>query len=73
LFEKYNWPGNVRQLRKEVERLVALTNDGELMYPDKCSRELVSFYNSGFTANESVVPDFDIPAQVRKRQGLPGF
>ncbi len=66
LFEKYNWPGNVRQLRKEVERLVALTNDGELMYPDKCSRELVSFYNSGFTANESVVPDFDIPAQVRK-------
>ena len=66
LFEKYNWPGNVRQLRKEVERLVALTNEGELIYPDKCSRELVSFYNSEFTANVSAVADLDMVAQVRK-------
>ncbi len=66
LFENYTWPGNVRQLRKEVERLVALTNNSELIFPEKCSRELISFYNSDFKANERVLPDYDIPAQVRK-------
>ncbi len=42
LFEDYRWPGNVRQLRSEVERLVALTPDGEKIMADKCSRELLS-------------------------------
>jgi DNA-binding NtrC family response regulator len=28
IFKQYSWPGNVRQLRSEVERLVALTDDG---------------------------------------------
>ena len=53
-------------MRKEVERLVALTNVGELIYPDKCSRELVNFYNSGFTTTENVIADFDMTARVRK-------
>ncbi len=65
LFEKYPWPGNVRQLLKEVERLVALTNDGELIFPDKCSRELLAFYKSGEI--QLMVPENDcnIPRQVR--------
>jgi len=42
LFENYNWPGNVRQLRQEIERLVALTPEGEIISPDKCSKELLS-------------------------------
>jgi transcriptional regulator with GAF, ATPase, and Fis domain len=42
LFEDYSWPGNVRQLRSEVERLVALTPEGTVMGPEKCSRELLS-------------------------------
>jgi transcriptional regulator with GAF, ATPase, and Fis domain len=42
LFEDYNWPGNVRQLRSEVERLVALTPEGTAMGPEKCSRELLT-------------------------------
>lgn len=44
LFEQYSWPGNVRQLLKEVERLVALTAGGEVISPEKCSRELQGFY-----------------------------
>ncbi len=40
LFENYRWPGNVRQLRHEIERLVALTPAGELITPHKCSPEL---------------------------------
>jgi DNA-binding NtrC family response regulator len=39
-FEEYHWPGNVRQLLHEVERLVALTPEGEWAALKFCSREL---------------------------------
>ncbi|MFC1825859.1 sigma 54-interacting transcriptional regulator [Thermodesulfobacteriota bacterium] len=45
LFENYNWPGNVRQLRQEIERLVALTPEGEFITLDKCSKELLGADN----------------------------
>ncbi|MBU0987314.1 MAG: sigma 54-interacting transcriptional regulator, partial [Proteobacteria bacterium] len=45
LFENYDWPGNVRQLRHEIERLVALTPVDEFITLDKCSRELLSTNN----------------------------
>jgi transcriptional regulator with PAS, ATPase and Fis domain len=41
LFEEYHWPGNVRQLRREVERAVVLTPSGEQITLDKCSREIL--------------------------------
>jgi transcriptional regulator with GAF, ATPase, and Fis domain len=65
LFEKFSWPGNVRQLRKEVERLVALTNDGELILPDKCSRELAAFFVSGAFGAVEKGKELSIPAQVK--------
>ncbi|MBF0132075.1 MAG: sigma-54-dependent Fis family transcriptional regulator [Magnetococcales bacterium] len=37
LFERFDWPGNVRQLQHEVERLVALTPDGEIISIEHCS------------------------------------
>ncbi len=43
LFYRYPWPGNVRQLLKEVERLVALTDDDAVIIADCCSRELLTF------------------------------
>jgi transcriptional regulator with GAF, ATPase, and Fis domain len=42
LFEGFHWPGNVRQIRREVERMVALTASDEVVTPDKCSRELLT-------------------------------
>jgi len=39
-FESHAWPGNVRQLRREVERLVALTPEGHHLTLDRCSPEL---------------------------------
>ncbi len=66
LFEKYPWPGNVRQLLKEVERLVALTDDGELLNPDKCSRELLAFYKSGKVQVLEAGFECNIPEQVRR-------
>jgi transcriptional regulator with PAS, ATPase and Fis domain len=39
-FEEYCWPGNVRQLLHEVERLVALTPQGEPVSLRHCSQQL---------------------------------
>lgn len=39
-FEAYDWPGNVRQLLREVERLVALTPAGGQIRVEHCSPEL---------------------------------
>jgi len=39
-FEAYHWPGNVRQLRREAERLVALTPPGGMIELSRCSAEL---------------------------------
>ncbi len=36
-FENHHWPGNFRQLQREVERLVALTPEGCQMKRDNCS------------------------------------
>lgn len=40
MMESYAWPGNVRQLRREVERLVALTPEGKHIEAGACSPEL---------------------------------
>ena len=37
-----------------------------MILADKCSRELVSFYNSGRRAGERILPEYDIPVQVKK-------
>ncbi len=63
LFEEYRWPGNVRQLRSEVERLVALTPEGTPILPERCSRELLDIVPRLDGEEES--PDFSIPARVR--------
>ena len=42
LFARYWWPGNVRQLRNEVQRAVALAGAGGTIEPSDLSRELVA-------------------------------
>lgn len=67
LFESYVWPGNVRQLLKEIERLVALTEDGQIILPGRCSRELLSFFqNRKNNRRETDYYDLAIPAQTRR-------
>jgi transcriptional regulator with GAF, ATPase, and Fis domain len=64
LFEDYSWPGNVRQLRSEIERLVALTPEGTIIGPEKCSRELLSA--SPAPSRIKKTPDsLSIPEQVK--------
>jgi len=45
LFESYGWPGNIRQLQKEIERLVALTAEEQFIKSDQLSRELHFLYS----------------------------
>jgi transcriptional regulator with GAF, ATPase, and Fis domain len=62
LFEGFPWPGNVRQLRREVERMVALTPAGEAITPDKCSRELLT---AAPVARQKEPASLSIPEQVQ--------
>ncbi len=36
----FDWPGNVRQLRNEIERAAALTRDGEVIAPERLSQPI---------------------------------
>ena len=40
--ETYAWPGNVRQLRNEIERAVAMVEDGGVLLPEHFSPEIAS-------------------------------
>src|SRR5499426_261196 len=42
LFARYWWPGNVRQLRNEVQRAVAMSPAGGTIEPDQLSPELAA-------------------------------
>ncbi len=66
-FEEYGWPGNVRQLRREVERLVALTGDGELIQLKKCSKELLAVGGERGEAGEGLAArrGYSLPEAVR--------
>jgi len=64
LFEDYSWPGNVRQLRSEIERLVALTPEGNTIGPEKCSRELLAAHPAPIR-KEQTISSLSIPDQVR--------
>ncbi|MBF0455285.1 MAG: sigma-54-dependent Fis family transcriptional regulator [Magnetococcales bacterium] len=65
LFENSPWPGNVRQLQHEVERLVALTTDGEQISADFCSLR-----SSGAQASpaEEVLDSYSLPLHKRRTE-----
>ena len=42
LFDRYWWPGNVRQLRNEVQRAVAMSRPGGTIEPDQLSADLAA-------------------------------
>ena len=65
LFESHNWPGNVRQLQHEVERLVALTSDGQSILLDSCSLR----HDAEHSGHESQEPDsYSLPLHKRRTE-----
>jgi transcriptional regulator with PAS, ATPase and Fis domain len=69
LYESFHWPGNVRQLLKEVERGVVLTEDGALIGRGSCSQELLAAGQETAPAREkgnSVQHGLTMPDSVRQ-------
>jgi transcriptional regulator with PAS, ATPase and Fis domain len=64
VFEQYQWPGNVRQLLREIERLVALTKDDELIRLSQCSQGLRDFYEANDLLQASENSSLSIPTNV---------
>jgi transcriptional regulator with GAF, ATPase, and Fis domain len=62
LLESYHWPGNVRQLRREVERMVALTGENGQITVDKCSRDVLT---AAGNPKEPENQGYSIPSQVQ--------
>lgn len=65
LFEAYAWPGNVRQLRREIERLVVLTPAGARIQPESCSPELLAAVHEAPGGSGAVGLSASLPEQVR--------
>ena len=64
LFASYWWPGNVRQLRNEVQRAVALAAPGSTVAPEHLSPDLMAEVPAGPTA-----PTGDSAAHARLHAG----
>lgn len=43
----YSWPGNVRQLKNEIERITALAEDGSVVLPEHLSPEVLTQKTTG--------------------------
>jgi DNA-binding NtrC family response regulator/tetratricopeptide (TPR) repeat protein len=54
LFDRYWWPGNVRQLRNEVQRAVAMSPPGGIIEPDQLSADLTAPHPSSAVASTSI-------------------
>lgn len=61
VFSQYWWPGNVRQLRNEIQRLVTMAPAGGLIEVDAVSPEL--------TASDAVTPAGPLAGRVSLRGG----
>ncbi len=64
-FEEYCWPGNVRQLLHEVERLIALTPEGEKVSLVHCSQALQNWRNSRPTDDVQNESSLTLPSKVK--------
>ncbi|MEO5366231.1 MAG: sigma-54-dependent Fis family transcriptional regulator [Magnetococcus sp. WYHC-3] len=66
LFENYSWPGNVRQLQHEIERLVALTPVDSLLLPDKLSPKLLGQMGVVSGSDRSGTEGYDLAEHRRQ-------
>ena len=67
-FSIYQWPGNVRQLRREVERMVALTPEGEAITLEYASADLKSAATAAISTkldrHNLLLSELTMPEQV---------
>ncbi len=65
-FEGYHWPGNVRQLLHEIERMIALTPEGGPVSLIHCSQELQNWRNSYSITDIKNQPSFSLSEKIKE-------
>ena len=68
-----DWPGNVRQLTNEIQRIIARAEDGTVITPDHLSPELRRTNTPAATANSLITPAAGLAANAAAQaiaQGL---
>lgn len=59
-FNNYNWPGNIRQLRAEIERMVAYAGDSMVLTPKDLSPEITRVsLNPIIETKKTIIPSFN--------------
>ncbi len=66
LFEEYPWPGNVRQLHNEIERLVALTPERERITLKNCSQDVQNWRQTTSLSNYEESASLSLQDRVRE-------
>lgn len=61
---KYSWPGNIRQLRNEIERSVVFAEDGRPVGAESLSPEILQSVTP--TSSVRVQPDFTQPVNFKE-------
>jgi transcriptional regulator with GAF, ATPase, and Fis domain len=61
---RYSWPGNVRQLRNEIERSVVFAEDGKAVEAESLSPEILQSVTP--TSPVRVQPDFSQPVNFKE-------
>lgn len=66
-FTEYPWPGNVRQLLKEIQHIVSMTTNGRVAALEHCSEEIRQFATSTYTPAPIDTASVRLPREI---QGL---
>ncbi|HYG81891.1 MAG TPA: sigma 54-interacting transcriptional regulator [Pyrinomonadaceae bacterium] len=62
---RYSWPGNVRQLRNEIERVVVFADEGQSVGVESLSPDILRAVSSS-TSTVSFEPDFSRPVNLKE-------
>lgn len=44
--EKYDWPGNIRELENEIKKIIAISENNDVVDLDLLKDEIIAFYNN---------------------------
>jgi transcriptional regulator with GAF, ATPase, and Fis domain len=66
LLEQYPWPGNIRQLLHEIERMVALTPEEETISLKRCSQALIDWMKTHSTYELRKQPVPFLPDKIKE-------
>jgi Nif-specific regulatory protein len=67
MFERYDWPGNIREMQNEIERAIVLTPGGETIRPEQLSAEVRGGARAGVRLPDAPKLEKDSPTLRKAR------